>query len=128
MPTGQLLCIIWALQEQNFAKIVPLLGSCSIPLLPLPLALSSHKQRRMFSLFPTCALPHWIRQQKFTSQQSRILSASTQKEIWYAALGSLNNLTFNNVFLCELVQHFNHNKLCGYLLPVLLKVMSTTEL
>ena len=82
------------------------------------LTLSSHKQR-MLSLLPTCASVHWIRQQKFTSQQSRIRSASTQKEIWYTALRSLNNLTFNNVFLCELVQHFTHDKLCGYCLPYL---------
>lgn len=40
----------------------------------------SHNQRRILPLFPTCASAQWIRQQKFTRQQSRILSASTQKE------------------------------------------------
>lgn len=48
----------------KLCRIVPLLGSCCTPLFPLPLTLSSRKQRRMLSLFPTCDLAHWIRQQK----------------------------------------------------------------
>lgn len=103
----------------EFCNIIPLLGSCYRLFFPHYPSLSHHISKAQCYLSFTHVLLQTVSgNKKFTSQQSTILSASTQKEIWYTALGFLNNLAFN-AFLCELFQHFTHDKLCGCCLPYL---------
>lgn len=53
-----------------------------------PLLLSHHISKEGYLSFPHMLQHAGSGNKKFTSQQSRILGASTWKEIWYTALGS----------------------------------------